>query len=103
MRGRVAEAQPWRLPSAAELWGAKARLDLVPVTDNYHSLPNSLNNHPKALCEAICGTEHPALLHLCHGYRNHRQILFRRSSTQVSAEQLELGRAQGCLLTGIQG
>jgi len=85
------------------LWSARASLDLLPVTDNYHSLPNSLINTPKARCEAILGPEHLALLHLCHGHRNHRQILFRRSSTQVSAHYLSLCYAPGCLLIRVLG
>jgi hypothetical protein len=40
-------------------------LDLLPVTDNYHSLPNSLINTLKVRREAIFGPEHRALLHLC--------------------------------------
>lgn len=59
--GRVAAAHPWRLPSAVELWSAKASLDLVSVTDNYHGVPKQLTGNPEALCKGVFGSETSAL------------------------------------------
>ena len=74
------------LPSAVEQWSAKPKLGPGPVTDNHHGLPpNTLNSNPNPLAKTSPAPSPDTLSPMRHGYRDHRQILFRSSSTKVSS------------------